>query len=261
MSESSLTPSFSDRKSPPTGRPAGGAAHDRVEALIDTLDGAARDLRSSGGVDDTLTLIVDGAVASVPAADQAGVTLVDRRGNVTTRAPSSPLVAELDALQAERREGPCLDAALEGGQVTVTDLSSPRQRERWRHFAPAANARGIGAVMAVELFAEPGATAALNMYAAAPGAFDRDSREVGALFASHAAIALFGARRAENLDARAMSRDLIGQAKGIVMHRHRVDDDTAFRMLVRTSNDRRTKLLDLARLVIEAASSGRTPPL
>lgn len=178
--------------------PAGPASdRERVQALIDTVDGAARDLRSSQGLEHTLELIVKGAVASVPAAQEAGITLVDRRGHVSTEAPTSPMIADLDGLQAELHEGPCIDSAFDAEQVTVVDLDTAEHRERWPRFAPAATERGVTSMLAVELFSEPGTTGALNMYSAEPGAFDRDSREIGALFASHAAIALFGAQRAE----------------------------------------------------------------
>lgn len=257
-----MTPEFSPVDDPGDVRADASrtSASERVRALIDTVDAAARDLRSTQGLDHTLELVVKGAVASVPGAEEAGITLVDRRGNVSSESPTSPVVADLDGMQAELHEGPCIDSAFDAEQVTVVDLDTVEHRERWPRFAPAATRRGVSSMMAVELFREPGTTGALNMYAADPGAFDRDSREVGALFASHAAIALFGAQRAENLTARAASRDLIGQAKGVLMARHQVDDHEAFQMLVRASNDRRTKLTDLAREITDAARHGHTPP-
>jgi hypothetical protein len=126
--------------------PAGPASdRERVQALIDTVDGAARDLRSSQGLEHTLELIVKGAVASVPAAQEAGITLVDRRGHVSTEAPTSPMIADLDGLQAELHEGPCIDSAFDAEQVTVVDLDTAEHRERWPRFAPAATERGVPA--------------------------------------------------------------------------------------------------------------------
>jgi transcriptional regulator with GAF, ATPase, and Fis domain len=242
-------------KEPPD---AGSEVDQHVQALISTVDAAARDLRSTQGLEDTLELIVKGAVAAVPGASDAGITLVDRRGEITSRAPTSPVVAELDALQADLQEGPCIDAAFDAEQVTVADVASAS--ERWPAFAPAAAERGIGSIMAVELFSEPGTTGALNLYAAEHGVFDRDAREIAALFGSHAAIALFGAQQTEHLAVRAASRDLIGQAKGALMQRHHDDDQEAFARLVRASNDRRTRLVEVAREVAEAASQGRDLP-
>jgi AmiR/NasT family two-component response regulator len=42
------------------------------------------------------------------------------------------------------------------------------------------------------------------------------------------------------------TRDLIGQAKGILMERHRVTGDQAFKLLVRASQATNTKLRDIA---------------
>jgi transcriptional regulator with GAF, ATPase, and Fis domain len=250
----------------PTGRPPGSTSVDEppdagehVQALISTVDAAARDLRSTQGLEDTLELIVKGAVAAVPGASDAGITLVDRHGRITSRVPTSPVVAELDALQADLQEGPCIDAAFDAEQVTIADVASASAR--WPAFAPAAAERGIGSIMAVELFSEPGTTGALNLYAAGHGVFDRDAREIAALFGSHAAIALFGAQQAEHLAMRAASRDLIGQAKGVLMQRHHVDDQEAFALLVRASNDRRTRLVEVAREVADAAAEGRDLPV
>jgi AmiR/NasT family two-component response regulator len=41
-------------------------------------------------------------------------------------------------------------------------------------------------------------------------------------------------------------RDLIGQAKGILMERHRLTADQAFRLLVKASQRTNTKLAEIA---------------
>ncbi len=48
-----------------------------------------------------------------------------------------------------------------------------------------------------------------------------------------------------------MTRDRIGQAKGIIMERYNVDDVAAFDMLRRLSQDSNTKLTDIAQRVID----------
>lgn len=58
-------------------------------------------------------------------------------------------------------------------------------------------------------------------------------------------------REHDQLEAAIRSRDVIGQAKGILMARHRVDDDEAFRMLRVASNRSQRKLRDLAGLVVD----------
>ncbi len=46
-------------------------------------------------------------------------------------------------------------------------------------------------------------------------------------------------------------RDLIGQAKGILMERHKLTGDQAFALLVRASQHTNTKLSEVARYLVE----------
>ena len=66
------------------------------------------------------------------------------------------------------------------------------------------------------------------------------------MFAGHAAVALAGAEQERNLRAGLSNRDVIGQAKGILMERHRLTADQAFGVLARVSQDMNRKLVDIA---------------
>jgi len=82
-----------------------------------------------------------------------------------------------------------------------------------------------------------------------PGAFDTAAQATAGLFAAQAAIALYGARHAEGLGQALKTRDVIGQAKGILMERFGVDPDEAFQMLVHSSQDTNLKLTAVAEWV------------
>ena len=56
---------------------------------------------------------------------------------------------------------------------------------------------------------------------------------MASVFAVHAAVAPATARREEQLEGKADSRDIIGMAKGIVMVRQYVTEDEAFEILRR----------------------------
>jgi len=58
---------------------------------------------------------------------------------------------------------------------------------------------------------------------------------------------LYGADTAVHLQKAIDSRDLIGQAKGILMERFSLDDEAAFQMLVKSSQDTNMKLTEVAR--------------
>ena len=69
-------------------------------------------------------------------------------------------------------------------------------------------------------------------------------------------IALASAREEEHLRRAIDQRDLIGQAKGILMERHRLTAAQAFQVLVRASSHTNRKLFDIAE---ELTSTGSLP--
>jgi hypothetical protein len=81
----------------------------------------------------------------------------------------------------------------------------------------------------------------LNLYGSAAGVFTTDSQIVGALFAQHAALALAGSTRDDQLSDAIATRDVIGQAKGILMHRNRITGQQAFTLLVHASQHTQIK--------------------
>ncbi|MCD2190557.1 GAF and ANTAR domain-containing protein [Actinomycetospora soli] len=226
-----------------------------AEALTDALRHAAEAVlegpsadRGLGDTEDVLTRIVQVAVAHVPGADGAGITQTDQA--VRSRAPSSWWVAELDAAQAELGEGPCVDAGHreEPSHIEVIDLA---RETRWSRWTPRARAHGVRSMLSHTMGPPDAPVGALNLYALRADAFDPAGRVIAEVFALQAAIALYGASRAEGLGIALDSRDEIGQAKGILMERHGVDDQRAFRMLVEASQHANLKLRDVAAWLLE----------
>lgn len=73
-------------------------------------------------------------------------------------------------------------------------------------------------------------------------AFTEESEEVGQMFAAHAAIAFASAKEEDDLHEALVNRDLIGQAKGILMERYDVPAERAFLILSRLSQETNTKV-------------------
>ena len=230
------------------------------EDLVAAMDTAARSLLERGNVDEAAGSIVAGAVAVVPPATGAGISLVQRGGKVTAEAPSSAVAGELDRLQNELGEGPCLEAIHEETRIEVTDTAAPGQR--WPQWAAAAREHGVGSILCLQLFARNGSAGALNLYAPTPHAFDADAQHLAGLFASHAAVTLYGARQVAALNRALASRDEIGQAKGILMERFAMSPEQAFELLVRSSQDTNVKLVSVARFLVDEAydRAGRSTP-
>jgi len=101
-------------------------------------------------------------------------------------------------------------------------------------------------MLSIQLWVEGDNLGALNLYSRRVDAFDDESEQVGLLFASHAAVAFAGAQDRNHLRQGIATRDLIGQAKGILMERYKVTGDQAFRLLVKVSNDNNLALRSVA---------------
>lgn len=214
-----------------------------LTGLAEQLGGLARSMQGQGDIDALLDDIVAAAVALIPGVDEGSISVVIGRRTITSRNPSGELPRLVDALQSETGEGPCLDAVYEQRTVQVPDMAS---EERWPHFAHRAAAVGAASMLSFQLYVEGDNLGALNLYARRPFAFDEESEHVGLLFATHAAVALVGAQQRDDLTVGIGTRDLIGQAKGILMERYRIDSQQAFLLLSRVSQRSQTKLRTVA---------------
>jgi AmiR/NasT family two-component response regulator len=110
-------------------------------------------------------------------------------------------------------------------------------------------------MLSFQLYVSGDNLGALNLYNGSPEAFSDQSEHVGLLLASHAAVAMAGAQHEEQLLQAVATRDLIGQAKGILMERYKITADQAFSLLIRASQDTNSKLRDVADHLI--ATTGR----
>ena len=75
---------------------------------------------------------------------------------------------------------------------------------------------------------------------------------MGLLVAAHAAVAFAGARRDTQLHEAIASRDVISQAKGILMERHKITSQQAFILLAEGSSRTNTKLYELAEHLVSS---------
>ncbi len=199
---------------------------------------AASNRRTSG---DTLNSAIEMAIG-LGSYDGASVTLIGRDRSLTTVASSHELISRADALQYELRQGPCLDAVWTDGLFIVKDLVADG---RWPQWAPQAADLGVRAVLAVHLFTDA-ALGALNLYAMQPRDFDHEDIEAARVIAAHASVMLAYARSEQNLWNAIDSRNLIGQAQGILMERFGLNAERAFAVLRRHSQDHNRKLSVIA---------------
>jgi hypothetical protein len=108
--------------------------------------------------------------------------------------------------------------------------------------------------LSFKLYTADRTAGALNLFGFEAGAWDTDAETTGAVLAAHAAAAILARRHGEQMQVALSTRDRIGQAKGIIMERHGVDDVRAFEMLRLISQESQTKLAVVAQRVIETRS-------
>jgi GAF domain-containing protein len=186
------------------------------------------------------------AVRLIDPARHAGVILAIGRRHLEVVATTGPVPQQLDELQQQEGLGPCLSAARTRQVVRVEDVRTDR---RWPPFATHAAAAGIGSMLCLPLHVDATTYGTLSLYADTPRAFKDITESVARVLAVLAAITLSESRGKANLERALASRDLIGQAKGIIMHAHRVTAEEAFTLLVRRSQETNTKLVDVAEAV------------
>jgi GAF domain-containing protein len=192
------------------------------------------------------------ASRTVPNVDMVSISVATSKA-VSTKAATDPAARQLDQLQYDLQEGPCIDALLDSGKAEVVVADMTREH-RWPRYAQAAAGHGFRSQMGIEVFREGQSVGGLNLYAHGPDAFDGETRAVAEIFAVHAAVAMEKVRAVTSLTEALASRQKIGQAVGIVMHTYSVDESAAFSYLVRVSQTTNTKLREVAGRVIAVAN-------
>ncbi|OQZ99766.1 GAF and ANTAR domain-containing protein [Mycolicibacter algericus] len=221
-----------------------------VADLVRTLD-----QRPHVDADAALDELITSLLGHMPCAQHAGVTLATSEAEVQTLSATGRYPAALDDIQRRLREGPCLAAAWKQHLVRVDDIC---REERWPSYCrEVAETTPIRSVLAFELFTGRGSTGALNFYAESASAFDDDAVELGLTLATHAALAWHMVRRDEQFRSALASRDVIGQAKGMLMERFDIDAVRAFELLKRLSQTTNTPLADVAQQVVSRQGAGQ----
>ena len=213
----------------------------------------ARYLYEAGNFEDVLTRIVETTVSTVSGCDMASITAKEGEERFRTLASTHHDATAADEAQYAAHEGPCLDA-IEQGIVHTPSLPDPR----WPTLASRPADSGVEAIVSYRLaaesrIAEDSIACSLNAYASKPQAFGDEAQEIGLILAAHASVGMQAVREREafeqfgrQLHEALSSRDVIGQAKGILMERLRITPEDAFDTLRRASQRLNLKLREIA---------------
>jgi AmiR/NasT family two-component response regulator len=105
----------------------------------------------------------------------------------------------------------------------------------------------------VHRLAQWSALGTFSLYSAAPDAFSEEDQDFSSILAAYLSVAIAVAQRREDVDRREAAlhrglgtRDVIGQAKGILMERQRLSAGEAFDVLRSASQRLNRKISDVA---------------
>lgn len=239
---------------------SGGTLGPSLSALIEEL------LTGQPEVEEVLRRVLELAIRVIGKADGASITLFTGDMEPYTMVATDDWVEAVDQRQYEAQQGPCLEVAATSAPTSgAADLAASTS---WPVFGPAAAAVGVRSLLAAGLSPHPDPTepssppGALNLYSRSAFAFTGEDREEALLLAAIAAIGvqLAAARTTTSRLYEALTtRDVIGQAKGILMERHGITQEQAFNVLRRASNDLNIKLRDVAAEIADGGSVNGLP--
>jgi transcriptional regulator with GAF, ATPase, and Fis domain len=215
-----------------------------IAELVQTLQE-----QQDADIDTVLGELTQSALSAVPGAQYAGITVASRNGKVRTAAATDRYAVLLDEIQQRHEQGPCLSAAWAHHVIRIDDM---QLETRWPAYCRDALETPIRSVMSFQLFADHNEMGALNFYAEQPHAFDDEAAELGLILATHTALAWNMVRRDEQFRSALASRDIIGQAKGMIMERFNIDAVQAFELLKRLSQSSNTQVAVVARRLVES---------
>jgi GAF domain-containing protein len=218
------------------------------DRFVQSLHELSRLIVDEETLETTLQRVATLVCLSLDGCDLASVTLEGTTNR--TAACTDEVALRIDEAQYDADDGPCLHALRTRSEVDVPSMAA---ESRWPQFTARAQEHGVRSSLAMPLVLRGEGRGSLNIYARHEHAFGDDDRERAVMFAEQAAVAVANSAvywRAydltQNLQAALENRDVIGQAKGILMARNGVTADAAFDQLRRASQQHNLKLRDVA---------------
>lgn len=225
-------------------------SRDREKAVSRAFVELASSLANGYDVVDLLSTLTS-TCAELLDVNAAGLLLANRHGVLHVLAASSNASRDLELLQLQSEEGPCLDCYHDGTAVSVEDLSA--QQERWPRFAPTALESGFRSIHAIPLRLRNRVLGAMGLFGTRAGALNDEDLSLGQALADVASVSLFHNEATEDdrwlsdrLQTALGSRMIIEQAKGFLAQVGDLDMEQAFRVLQAFAREHDERLTDVA---------------
>lgn len=189
----------------------------------------------------------------------SGLMLSDERGRLQLVAGTSRRTQDLELLELEMEEGPCLDAFATG--EAIVNVSPAEAARRWPNFTRAALESGVLRTSALPMRLRGRVVGALNLFSGTDVDMTPTKLALGQAMADIATIGLLNERSlrektvlSEQLQAALQSRVVIEQAKGVLAARLGITVVEAFQRLRNHARRSGSSLTDLAAGIVAGRS-------
>ncbi|MBV9514803.1 MAG: GAF and ANTAR domain-containing protein [Mycobacteriaceae bacterium] len=185
----------------------------------------------------------------------AGALMLLGKGGWRPVSPPGTTACVIEELHRDGGEGPAIEAADTRRVVQVTDLAA---ETRWPQFTDAARSEtAVRSMICLPLYTHVRTWGALTLLGDQPNALDRDVQQAGEILATHTALTLEAVHHDRHYRSALGSRDIIGQAKGVLMERFEVDAVAAFALLTRLSEESHRPVVVVAKELLENKLSAK----
>lgn len=219
------------------------------QALARALGAVATALANESDVTALISRTCQLAVETIDPCQHADVMVVGPKRTLLVPGTTDWVGTRVVSIEDETGEGPCIDAYETRAVIESPDLTA---ETRWPKFIPRClRETPVRSGLGLPLLMGDTPIGSLDLYAQTSNVFTEEDVAAAALFASHAAVALVAARAREQFHEALESRDIIGQAKGILMAQSHINADAAFDLLRRASQRLNVKLAQVAQDIVD----------
>jgi GAF domain-containing protein len=223
------------------------------ERIVQTLRDLAEVLQVRPTLGASLAAIAEAATVSVPGCHAASIA-ISVEGRPATAAISSRMALELDMVQYDTDDGPCLTAF---GTMRTVRIDLVEDSDAFPHVAIAGQRLGIRSVLSVPATSGGEVVGTINLYSRT-GPFDETAATIAAVLATQVAIAISGSpelARARSVVDEAQreldDRSDVSLATGLLMANEDCTVEQAEGLLREAAATDERTILQIARRIIE----------
>ncbi|MEV0090631.1 ANTAR domain-containing protein [Streptomyces sp. NPDC050738] len=216
--------------------------------LAEALADAAVALYAAQGRAETARTAVRLARETVEGAERAGLSLVEEGGLISPEAWTHESVRAFETISG------AVGHRTHWDELWAVPIARVDDTAECAGCAHALEATGLRALLLLRIRTHRRRFSVLTLASHTPYAFDDTAVRTARLLSTHIGVALQSATVLEQLTEALETRDVIGQATGILMEQLNIGPTTAFERLVKASQQANVKVRDIALRIVGAAA-------